>query len=132
MGGMSEIPDNAGGQGLHTNILSDPHHTLEDVRLVNRAIRNRWPVKAAEREEIVGRLLKVVRKESVVTMNKQGEAVELDGPADAAAVQAAKVIVAMEGQNQSDEHLDEKNGRLDDGKPTETYKVYGGFDTGAV
>jgi hypothetical protein len=117
---------------LHTDLLNDPHRTAEDIRLVNRAVRNRWGIKPTERAEVVERLMRVVRKESVTAMNKQGEAVELDGPADAAAVQAAKVIVAMEGQNQSDEHLDIKNGRLDEGKPTEMYKVYGGFDPGSV
>ena len=129
---MSETEPKAGGQGLHTDLLNDPHRTAEDIRLVNRAVRNRWGIKPTERAEVVERLMRVVRKESVTAMNKQGEAVELDGPADAAAVQAAKVIVAMEGQNQSDEHLDIKNGRLDEGKPTEMYKVYGGFDPGSV
>lgn len=43
----------------------------------------------------------------------------VDGPADANAISAAKVLVAMAGQNQADRHLDDKNARLDAGKATE-------------
>ena len=89
-----------GGQGVLA-VLSDEHHERADLRLIGRAVRERWPVTA--RETIVGRMLEVVEKRVVSVMTKAGPAV-LDGPADTNAVSAARVLVAMEAQNQSDEH----------------------------
>lgn len=100
------------------SVLSDPHREQSDIRLVNRAVRNRWKVDEANREKIVTRLMEIVEKREASVMTKGGPCA-LDGPADTNANAAARVLVAMEQQNQADEHLADKNDRLDAGKATE-------------
>lgn len=109
-------PADAGG------ILTDPHHTRADIRLAMRAVRNRWPVPEGLRGEIVERLRAIVNKERAEVVTMRGvEAI--DAPADSNAINAAKVLVAMEAQNQADEHLAEKNARIDEGRGTEVVQV---------
>ena len=45
--------------------------------------------------------------------------VSVEAPADGNAVRAAAVIVSMTKQNQDDDHLADKNARLDAGQATE-------------
>lgn len=78
-----------------------------DVALVGRAVKERWPVDGIKRPAIVTRLQKIVEKESVTAIVK-GELVEAELPADVNAIAAARVLVAMVGQNQADEHHEEK------------------------
>lgn len=103
--------ESAGGQGENSEILTtqnptiltDPHRVISDVKLVGRAVREHWPVPAAVKPRIVDRLLDIVEKETCQVMSKEGP-VSLDGPADANSVAAARVLVAMTGQNQADRH----------------------------
>lgn len=72
---------------------------------MGRAVRERWPIPAEKKPEIVARLTAVVAR---------------SGPeADSAAVQAARVLALMEGQNQTDHWNTDKNTRLDQGKTTD-------------
>lgn len=47
---------------------------------------------------------------------------------------AVKTLAVIEGQNQADEHLADKNSRLDSGKPTEAvqFKAFLGIDPDKV
>lgn len=84
-------------------ILSDPHRTTSDIKTVGRAVREGWGVDAEIKLEVKARLLEVVRKKTVTVMTKLGP-YALDGPADSNAVAAARVFVAMNGQDQADDH----------------------------
>lgn len=64
------------------------------------------------------RLKVILRKATVTGMSQQGP-VELDAPADANAIAAVRALVAMDQMDQADDHLADKNKRLDEGKPTE-------------
>lgn len=94
------------GQGTGVgDLLSDSHHTRADCRLAARAIRERWPVPDSAKSVVVDRLLAIIEKKSVDIHCKNGETASVAGPADVNAVAAARVLVAMAGQNQSDEHF---------------------------
>lgn len=80
----------------------------QDAAMVRRAIRQRWRIPDEVRETVVSRMARTVA----------------ESPIERDATAAAKVLVAAEGQNQADEHLDAKNARLDDGKPTESVRVF--------
>lgn len=92
------------GPGVGT-LLTDPHHTRGDCRLTARAVRERWPVPEAAKAVVVERLLKIVEKENVAIPARDGMTVTVDGPADAHAIAAARVMVSMTAQNQADEHV---------------------------
>jgi hypothetical protein len=77
-----------------------------DANLIRRAINERWPIPEAEREKAFRKCIKMLG-------HRDGRV----------AISAVKAIVAMEGQNQSDDHLADKNGRLDTGKLTENVGV---------
>lgn len=109
----------AGGLGeLQTDLLQARTHVQSDLRLLSRAVREGWEIPKEKRGTIVGRLLKVVEKEEVAVMTKEGIET-LDGPADVTAVGAARVLVAMDAINQTDFWNQDKNDRLDAGKSTE-------------
>lgn len=103
-------------------LLAEPENpraaTQSDLNLIRRAMRERWAVPADVQQLAVERLKMIIQKPTVTTMTQEGPA-SLDGPADANAVRAASVLVAMSAQNQADDHLADKNSRLDAGKPTE-------------
>jgi hypothetical protein len=92
-----------GGQGASVSILADPHRTASDINLARRAVRQRWPVKDEHRGIVVDRLMDIVQKAEVSVMTKEGPE-KIEGPADSNAIAAARVLVAMESQNQADEH----------------------------
>lgn len=90
-------------------VLSDPHRLASDIKTVGRAVREGWDVDSGTKKIVKGRLLTVLQKETVTVMTKMGPA-QLDGPADSNAVAAARVFVAMNGQDQADDHADLKAG----------------------
>ncbi len=130
-GGEQNVPgDTVGGQG---EILptSDGHHTRADIALVGRAVRQRWGIPPEIRTELPAAMRQIVNKESVTILDSWGVAIEVSN--DRERIAAAKVLVAMEGQNQADDHLADKNERIDGGKATEVVKLYGtAVDTEAV
>jgi hypothetical protein len=78
----------------------------KDRGLLRQAARRRWAVPDELRDESVaalGRALQVAR-----------DATDVDQIVD-----VVRTIAVLEDQNQKDEHLAEKNARIDAGKPTE-------------
>ena len=90
----------SGGQGVGLAILTDSHRERADIRLAGRAVREKWPV--TNKAAVVERLMAIIEKREVTIMTKEGPAM-VDAPADANAVAAARVLVAMEKQNRDDE-----------------------------
>jgi hypothetical protein len=114
-----EIEQSRGSGGLldHDGIAAEKR-IQEDLRTVARAVRKGWDVPLALRESIKQRIATIMEKETVTVMTAEG-LVSVDGPADANAIRAAAVVVSMTGQDQADDHLEDKNNRMDAGKPTE-------------
>lgn len=109
----------SGGQGGGAE-ASAPM-TRSETRLVGRAIKKRWQISEAKRQEIVDKLCDIVTGPKANNRNRIG---------------AARVLATMEGQNQADDLATDKNERLDAGKLTENIavgKLYGkDVDTEAV
>ena len=88
-----------------SQLCRDPNKQREDIALIGRAIRNRWPMSAKTRRVLVNRLVAVTEKEAVlVPFGPDNVLMPMDGPADDKAIAAARVLVAMMGQNQADRH----------------------------
>lgn len=97
--GSTDKPQGGLGDGL-----LNPSRTLaSDAVLVRRATKARWPVSDAVKAKLAAKL------EDCLDREEDGRIVASLG----------KVLTAMEAQNQADDHLEDKNKRLDDGKPTE-------------
>ena len=76
-------------------VLIDPRDTRQDCGLVNRAVRDRWPIGRSKARTIVSRLMGIVETREVLT--PMGD---LDtGKADANAIAAARVLVGMVQHN---------------------------------
>jgi len=84
------------------SLFSDPRHTRADCRLTARAVRERWPVPEKTRKLVIDQLLRIVDTVSVEVCDTNGSTVEVDGPADADAIAAARVLLLMSGQNQAE------------------------------
>lgn len=117
---MSETSEQPRGSGdlLASDGVAEVKRTQEDLALVARAIKRGWDVPPEFRSVLKERLRKIVEKDTVSVMTKDGP-IELDGPADSNAIRAAGVVVAMAAQDQADDHLADKNKRMDEGKPTD-------------
>lgn len=90
------------GQGLSEPLLLDPHRRAADLRLANRAVRERWKLPSNKCDSLVDRLFDIAETTSVRVRTLEGYESQ-DGPADVNAIAAARVIVQMMGQNQADE-----------------------------
>lgn len=91
-----------GRGGDSGRLLTNPNTVNKDLRLLNRAVRSGWNIR--RKNMIKRRLESVLLKETVSVPTKNGM-VEVDGPADSNAIAAARVLVAMNGQDQADDHL---------------------------
>lgn len=89
--------------GLLTS--KNPKEIKNDLKLLERAVRNRWGIK--RKNTIVRRLYDVIGKTSVVTMTKGGP-FDSEERADANAIAAAKVLAMLNGQDQADDQWEEK------------------------
>lgn len=94
----------------------DIHAIKESAAMAKRAIRERWPVDPAIMRRVIARADALVQKTTKTVATTMGP-VEVD--ADDGALAAMKVILAANAQNQADDHVEEKNKRLDEGKATE-------------
>jgi hypothetical protein len=103
-------------------ILGDDKHQREDLRLVLMAVRRRWPIPEDRKASIVTRMLEIVGKREVDLHFESGPRPS-EERADTNAIKAAAILAALEGQNQSDEHAEAKNARLDAGKATDRTEV---------
>ena len=99
---MDESQDNAGGQGDRLPV------SRSDAVLIRTAVKRRWGLTDEMKNALVEK-----------TFASFAQATD-----ERAIVGLAKVLQTMEAQNQADEHLADKNNRLDDGKPTEIKRVY--------
>jgi hypothetical protein len=99
-------------------MLDDPRHIRADIALVGRAVRQRWKVPDEVRSEVPEIMRGIVNKpHATVISHDTGEPIQIDH--DRERIAAAKVLVAMEQQNQVDDHAEDKVSRLNEGKPTE-------------
>jgi hypothetical protein len=96
---ITPIPEGGLGEGL----LSPSRTLASDAILVRRAAKARWPVSDAVKAKLAAKL------EDCLDREEDGRIVASLG----------KVLTAMEGQNQADDHLADKNARLDSGLQTE-------------
>ena len=90
-----------------SRLLGDAGHTGEDARLIRRAIRNRWPIPDKLRAMVVAAMGEIVGS----------------SPEERNRIAAAKVLTAAEAQNMADDHLADKNARLDSGQATDRTEV---------
>lgn len=95
--------DDSRGWGLSEPTLMEECRIRQDMRMVERALKARWEIPPEKRQALVDRLMQIAGKTLVMVPTKHG-IVHIDGPADANAVSAARVLVQMMGQNQADEH----------------------------
>lgn len=93
-------------QGKTTGDLRDD---LQTADLVGRAAKQRWPVTPAMRTKAVEACMR-----SLESAEKLGN--------DRAVGVFLKSLAQMEAQNLADDHLADKNARVDDGKATETVR----------
>lgn len=112
----------SGGQGDALTILADEKRAKSDTALVGRAVRLGWPIEQANKDEVVRRLLGIVRKKTIEVPTKEGS-IDSAYHADGNAVAAARVLVSMDAQNQADAHLEAKTERLDSNGVTERLEV---------
>ena len=99
-------------------LLKDEHHVRRDLQTLNKSARKRWGVSAAMREKTMERLEELLDKREVTVPSKDGP-VTVDGPADENAIRACAVVAKLTEIDQKDEHLEEKNKRLDSGLATD-------------
>ena len=90
---------------LQTDLVAGSTHVASDLNMLRRAIKEGWPIDQHKRPAIVDRLLDITNKTGSTVMTKEGP-VTLDAVADSNAISAARVLVAMAGQNQADRHHD--------------------------
>jgi hypothetical protein len=105
---LVEVEVRQGRGGDSGKLLTDPTHVKADARMIQQAVRGRWGIR--RRNMIQKRLLGIVEKTEVEVMTKEGPA-KMEGPADANAISAARVLVAMNGQDQADDHLEITKGK---------------------
>jgi hypothetical protein len=89
-------------------IGSNPKQVQPDAKLIQRAIRQRWPISEEVRKVVVDRMAGFVA-DPLLDPDR--------------AIAAARMIGVAEGQNQADDHVREKNERIDGGKATEATEV---------
>ena len=107
----------AGGAGFASIDPMDP----KDQAMVRKAV-GRWPkrwrgIDAAKKDRFVEGLMSAHDK-ALSTMNETQNP-ELAMQATNLVLSAIRTAAVLEGQNQADDHLEDKNERLDSGKITE-------------
>lgn len=83
----------------------DAKQTRSDLKLVERAIRQRWDIK--NKGMLQRRLMEVVNKPTVPILTKQG-VFDSEADADANAIAATRVLVQMNAQDQEDDQFEIK------------------------
>jgi len=87
-----QLPESLGdyGGGISAN-----RDSIETTRLIERAVKNRWPIDEKYKQAVVNRQVQIA-------IDKQSSNRE--------AISAAKCLVSMEGQNQKDQIDSEQTG----------------------
>lgn len=101
---MGTNENQPGGKGATSGLLLDDRHVRGDARMIRQSLR--WAVSDDVKADLLKRLHRILRKRTVDVMTKDGP-VPMEGPADANAIAAARVLAAIEGQNQKDQHHDD-------------------------
>lgn len=117
MGAPYAPDDSTRTKQYYTELLADPHRVRGDAQMIRRALRQRWPMSDEVRADLVNCLKAIVCTEKIEVVSKSGEPISIPNHRNQAA--AARVLVAMEAQNQADDHLAQKQARLDEGKPVQ-------------
>lgn len=101
--GCMDEPEKVGGEGG----LLQGGRIAADVVMIRRAARERWEIPAAIRAKLP----------QVMGAIMQGSESERDR------IAAARVLVAADAVNQADDHLADKNARIDAGQATDVVAV---------
>ena len=109
---MSDQPANGSGGGFSTLDPTSPKDQALIRKVAERA-GSRWPISGEARAKVVAGLEKAM--DAADALLAAGEA--RDGGNLHASV--AKTFAVLDKLNQADEHLEDKNARLDAGKATE-------------
>jgi len=87
------------------DMLNDPRHVRADLKLLERAAR--WGGLTPDRKDRVAReMLRIVKTRDATIVDNDGDEHEITNARNQVA--AARVLVAMEAQNQSDDQLGRK------------------------
>ena len=84
------------GRGDSGLILTDPHRLRSDIKLVEAAVRKGWNVR--RKTMVRRRMEEIVAKTEAEVVTKEG-LVKLESAADKLAIDAAKVLTAMDNQD---------------------------------
>lgn len=124
--GNADRGDRGDGRGepLQAQLLLDPKTLRNDLKMIEKAVEERWPISPRKLKGIIERLYHIVETEQVVIPVKDG-VFDSVLEANKVAVTAARVLVAIEGQNQADRHLLIKAEMAEDkpAKAGDTYNI---------
>lgn len=81
----------------------DRRYQRGELRLLERAAKERWPVKESDRALVVSEMRAVLKRRTTEVIDSQGKKVKLSNARSQAI--AARVLKDLERQNQTDEHL---------------------------
>lgn len=111
------VTENLGGLG--ESLISEDRTKVADINLIRRAARERWPIPEAKRALASQILMRIAETDTVTIVNDEGNSFEVNNARNQVA--AIRALAALDTINQSDDHLADKNERLDSGKLTENH-----------
>ena len=95
-------------ESVDTNITDNLScASSKDMQMVEVAMKKRWPIPDKLKIELINKLTKSL---AIITDPRT-------------ITRITQILAQLEAQNQSDEHLEIKNNRLDQGKPTENQHI---------
>jgi len=103
-GNGEKAVEEAGGLGGNLYPPGHEDHSTRDTRLLYRALKNRWPIRKDYRGPIMDRMMKLALTDGIPARE---------------VLTAVKALLEADRQNQADEHLANKNHRIDTGLDTE-------------
>lgn len=80
----------------------------QDIALLETGVKQRWPIAPEKKPRLVDRLITLAHKKTTVVNSKIGP-IEVDN--DSNCIAAIRTLVAMESDNQSDEHHADKQSK---------------------
>lgn len=102
VGEVLRIADTSGQRSVST-LLTQQDQVAGDLRMIQKASRERWNIPEDVKELLIRRMKRIMKKKQVRVATKDGYAY-VDGPADANAATAARVIASLSKINQADDH----------------------------
>jgi len=107
----ASIPLAGVGDGAQTTVGNLDLSTRKDRGLLRKCIERRWP---GLDSELRGKAVQCLKAAMELATSAGDHRAMLD---------SVKTMQALESQHQADEHLEDKNSRLDSGLPTEGIQV---------